>query len=232
MGVTYTSEVARPCDDLVVRNLGHMEYLEAWRAMQSFNRHRDPSTTDELWLLTHPTVYTVGLKGKSRTFISTEGIPFVHSDRGGDITYHGPGQVIAYILMDLPRRSWGVKQLVHALEQSVIDLLAQHAITGSRRPGAPGVYVDNKKVSALGLRISRGLSSHGLALNVDMDLQPFLAIDPCGYPGLEVTQLSMLGVSLNLESAAQSLTECLRQNLAYRITRPLESPAKSKGREL
>ena len=203
-----TSEVPLPSDDVVVRDLGDVEYLQSWRAMQSFNQQRDPSTPDELWLLTHPAVYTVGLKGKDRTFVSAQGIPFVHSDRGGDVTYHGPGQIIAYILMDLRRRSWGVKQLVHALEQSVIDLLAQHGIAGIRRPGAPGVYVDGRKISALGLRVSRGLSSHGLALNVDMDLGPFSAIDPCGYPGLEVTQLSALGVRMDVARAAASLFAC------------------------
>ncbi len=222
------SEVPPPSDDVVVHDLGHVEYLESWRAMQSFNQHRDPSTTDELWLLTHPPVYTVGLKGKDRTFIGAHGIPFVHSDRGGDVTYHGPGQIIAYILMDLRRHSWGVKQLVHALEQSVIDLLAQHDIAGARRPGAPGVYVDGRKISALGLRVSRGLSSHGLALNIDMDLEPFSAIDPCGHPGLEVTQLSALGVSMGAEQAAESLTEHLRQNLAYRTSPQIERLVRAK----
>ena len=212
----------------MVRDLRHVEYLESWRAMQSFNQHRDPSTTDELWLLTHPAVYTVGLKGKDRTFASSHGIPFVHSDRGGDVTYHGPGQIIAYILMDLRRRSWGVKQLVHALEQSVIDLLARHDIVGSRRPGAPGVYVGGRKISALGLRVNRGLSSHGLALNMDMDLEPFSAIDPCGYPGLAVTQLSALGVSMGMEHAAESLTEHLRRNLAYRASRRIEHLVRTK----
>ncbi len=225
-----TSEVPLPSDDVVVRDLGHVEYLQSWRAMQSFNQQRDPSTADELWLLTHPAVYTVGLKGKDRTFDSTRGIPFVHSDRGGDVTYHGPGQIIAYILMDLRRRSWGVKQLVHALEQSVIDLLAQHGIAGIRRPGAPGVYVDGRKISALGLRVSRGLSSHGLALNVDMDLDPFSAIDPCGYPGLEVTQLSALGVTMDVTHAAASLAEHLYRNLAYRPPRRVERLVSAKKR--
>lgn len=220
-----TSKVPPPSDDVVVRDLGHIEYLESWRAMQAFNQHRNLSTPDELWLLTHPAVYTVGLKGKDRTFVSAHGIPFVHSDRGGDVTYHGPGQIVAYILMDLRRRSWGVKQLVHALEQSVIDLLAQHDIAGARRSGAPGVYVDGKKISALGLRVSRGLSSHGLALNIDMDLEPFSAIDPCGYPGLEATQLSALGIGLGIEQAAELLIEHLRQNLAYRTSRRLQHRA-------
>jgi lipoyl(octanoyl) transferase len=222
-----TLKVPLSSNDVVVRELGHVEYLESWRAMQFFNQHRDPSTTDELWLLTHPAVYTVGLKGKDRTFVSAHGIPFVHSDRGGDITYHGPGQIIAYILMDLRRRRWGVKKLVHALEQSVIDLLARHHIAGVRRPGAPGVYVDGKKISALGLRVSRGLSTHGLALNIDMDLEPFSAIDPCGYPGLEVTQLSAQGIGMGVQHAMESLTEHLRQNLAYRTSRRIEHLAKA-----
>lgn len=219
-----TSDVSSPSDNVLVRHLGHVEYLASWRAMQSFNQHRGPSTTDELWLLTHPAVYTVGLKGKDRTFVSANGIPFVHSDRGGDITYHGPGQLIVYILMDLRRRRWGVKQLVHALEQSVIDLLDHHHIVGVRRPGAPGVYVEGRKISALGLRVRRGLSSHGLALNTDMDLDPFSVIDPCGYPGLEVTQLSKLGVTMGMEQTAKLLTKYLWRNLAYRKSQLVKQP--------
>ncbi|MFQ5935112.1 MAG: lipoyl(octanoyl) transferase LipB [Acidiferrobacterales bacterium] len=204
-------------DDVVVRAMGYVEYTSAWRAMQDFTRSRDASTTDEIWLLEHPPVYTVGLKGKRRELAGPEGVPFVRSDRGGDITYHGPGQAIVYVLMDLQRRRWGVKQLVSSLEQTVIDLLDMHGVRGRRRVGAPGVYVENGKIAALGLRVRRGCSYHGLALNVDMDLRPFTRIDPCGYPGLAVTQLIELGVHLAVARVNQLLVAQLARNLRYRL---------------
>lgn len=204
---------------VIIRNLGHVAYLTAWRGMQEFTRKRHPATADEIWLLSHPPVYTIGLKGKQRAFVSPQGIPFVRSDRGGDMTYHGPGQVVAYVLMDLYRRGWGVKQLVHGLEQAVIDLLGTQAIRAHRRNGAPGVYVNDKKIAALGLRVRRGQSYHGLALNVDMDLQPFEAIDPCGYPGLDVTQLADLGVRVSAEQAVQLLVPHLTRSLGYNAFR-------------
>lgn len=214
---------------VVVRNLGSADYLATWRAMQDFTKRRGPATADEIWVLTHPPVYTIGLKGKDREFVSAGGIPFVHTDRGGDMTYHGPGQVVAYVLMDLHRRLWGVKQLVCSLEQSVIDLLAAHGICGHRRAGAPGVYVENKKIAALGLRVRHGRSYHGVALNVDMDLKPFKAIDPCGYPAMEVTQLAELGIRLNIEQTNQLLMSHLARNLEYNafhldINRPINQP--------
>ncbi len=200
---------------VVVRRLECVGYLAAWREMQVFNETRGPATTDEIWLLEHPPVFTVGLKGKGRELNNPLGIPLVHSDRGGDVTYHGPGQRLVYVLMDLQRRRWSVRQLVSNLEQAVIDLLAEFDTPGKRRAGAPGVYVGQKKLAALGLRIRSGCSYHGLALNVNMDLAPFTFIDPCGYPGLEVTQLADIGIATNLQQADRLLLPHLLRNLEY-----------------
>lgn len=202
--------------EVLVRNLGYVEYLDAWRAMQRFCDRRDPSTIDEIWLLEHPPVYTVGLRGKGRELPNPLGIPLIHSDRGGDVTYHGPGQIVAYVLADLRRRSWGVRQLVSGLEQAVIDLLAQHGIAGERRVGAPGVYVHHKKLAALGLRVRNGRSYHGLALNVNLDLRPFASIDPCGYKGLEVTRTLDLGIDADVERTNELFLPHLLRNLEYR----------------
>ena len=175
-------------DDLVIKRLGQVPYAPTLDAMRRFTAARTESTPDELWLLEHPPVYTLG-QGAVPVQVAN-GIPVVAADRGGEITYHGPGQVILYTLLDLGRRGIKVKAFVHLLEQTVIDLLGPQA---ERRPGAPGVYVDGAKVAALGIRVTRGRAYHGLALNVDMDLAPFSAIDPCGYPGLPVTQTRDLG---------------------------------------
>jgi lipoyl(octanoyl) transferase len=177
--------------------------------MKRFTAARGPETPDELWLLEHPPVYTVGQAGREEHLPRGSNIPVVRVDRGGQITYHGPGQAVAYLLIDLRRRSLSVSGLVRRIEQAVIDLLARHGIAGARRPGAPGVYVGAAKVAALGLRVRRGCSYHGVALNVDMDLAPFKDIDPCGYPGLEVTQLADLGVRMTTAQAAEALAEAL-----------------------
>ena len=181
-----------------------MEYASSLQAMRDFTRRRSEATADELWLVEHPPVYTLG-QGAEDVAVGN-GIPVVRSDRGGEITYHGPGQIVLYALIDLARRGIKVKQFVALLEQSVIDLIGPRA---GRRPGAPGVYVDGAKVAALGIRVTRGRSYHGLSLNVDMDLSPFGAIDPCGFPGLRVTQLKDLGISTsNVEKRlAESLIE-------------------------
>ena len=175
--------------DIVVRRLGRVDYVPTLEAMRRFTRERDDSTADELWLLEHPPVYTLG-QGASPVQV-TNSIPVVAADRGGEVTYHGPGQVVLYTLIDLTRRGIKVREFVRLLEQAVIDLVGRGAV---RRPGAPGVYVDGAKVAALGIRVMRGRAYHGLALNVDMDLAPFSAIDPCGYPGLPVTQTRDLGL--------------------------------------
>ena len=186
-----------------VRERGRLPYEAALAEMKDFTRARDEQAEDELWLVEHPPVYTLGQGAVSRAV--PNGIPVVRSDRGGDITYHGPGQVVLYALVDLARRNIKVKRFVWLLEQSVIDLLKR----GERRPGAPGVYVDGAKVAALGIRVSRGRSYHGLSLNVDMDLAPFAAIDPCGYPGLRVTQLKDLGLPMTKETAGRKLADHL-----------------------
>jgi lipoyl(octanoyl) transferase len=188
---------------LRVRERGRMPYEDAFLEMKGFTRARDELSEDELWLVEHPPVYTLGQGAGMRAVAN--GIPVVRSDRGGDITYHGPGQVVLYALVDLARRNIKVKRFVWLLEQSVIDFLKR----GERRPGAPGVYVDGAKIAALGIRVSRGRSYHGLSLNVDMDLAPFSAIDPCGYPGLRVTQLKDLGFSMTKETAGRKVADHL-----------------------
>jgi lipoyl(octanoyl) transferase len=191
-------------EDIVVRKLGRADYLPTWQAMRDFTRGRQESTPDELWLVEHPPVYTVGQGASIPPLVSA--IPVVKTDRGGDITYHGPGQVVVYALVDLARRSIKVKRFVWLLEQAVIDLIGRRTV---RQPGAPGVYVDGAKVAALGIRVVRGRAYHGLALNVDMDLTPFSAIDPCGYPGLRVTQLRDLGLTATGDQVAQAVIKQL-----------------------
>jgi lipoyl(octanoyl) transferase len=191
---------------LVVRRLGLSDYEKTWRAMQSFTAARSAGTPDELWLVEHPPVYTLGLNGKTQHLPRTEnGIPVIKVDRGGQITYHGPGQIVVYTLLDLRRRDLGVRALVRKLENAVIELLADYGIEANGRDEAPGVYVAGAKVAALGLRVRNGCCFHGLSLNVDMDLSPFQAIDPCGYPGLLVTQLRDLGIDEQAETVADKL---------------------------
>ena len=196
-----------------VRHLGLVDYQPTWEAMQSFTAQRDAQTPDEVWLLQHPPVYTLGLAGKPEHILRTSDIPIIPIDRGGQVTYHGPGQLVVYLLLDLKRRGYGVRELVQRLEQSVIDLLRAYDIPGERRPKAPGVYVAQRKIAALGLRIKQGCSYHGLSLNVDMDLRPFQNINPCGYAGLEVTQLSDLGGGTNLDAVADELIGFLSRTL-------------------
>ena len=195
--------------EAVVRRLGRVEYEPTWRAMQAFTAARTADTPDELWLLEHPPVYTQGQAGKAEHLIAATDIPVVPIDRGGQITYHGPGQVVAYVLVDLRRRGYGIRELVTRMEQAVIDLLAEQGVTAERLAGAPGVYVDGAKIAALGLRVRHGCTYHGLAFNVDMDLTPFAAINPCGYAGMPVTQCRDLGLTLSLQQAEQGLTRTL-----------------------
>ena len=178
-----------------VRRLGLVAYEPTWRAMQAFNAARTPDTEDQLWLVEHPPVFTLGLAGRAEHVRAPGGIPVVKTDRGGQITYHGPGQVVIYTLLDLRRRSLAVRPLVRLLEQAVIGLLAAYGVLAAGRSEAPGVYVNGAKVAALGLRIRDGRCYHGLAFNIDMDLSPFHAIDPCGYSGLQVTQARDLGIT-------------------------------------
>lgn len=177
-----------------VRRPGTVDYLGCWQEMQDFTESRTASTPDEIWFLEHPPVYTLGRNGKDEHLLETGDIPVIRVDRGGQVTYHGPGQLVVYALLDLRRRQLGVQSLVDRLEQSVIDLLAGYAITAERHNGAPGVYVDGCKIAALGLRVRKGCCFHGLSLNVNMDLSPFARINPCGFRGLQVTQLAALGI--------------------------------------
>jgi lipoyl(octanoyl) transferase len=178
---------------LKIRRLGRQPYEATWKAMSAFTDARGPETADELWLLEHDPVFTLGQAGKMEHVLAPGDIPVVPVDRGGQVTYHGPGQIVGYPLIDLRRAGVGVRELVHKIEQSLIDTLAHWAIRAERREGAPGVYVGGAKVAALGLRVRRGCSFHGLAFNVAMDLEPYHRINPCGYKGLEVTQVLDLG---------------------------------------
>lgn len=197
--------------EAVVRRLGRVEYEPTWRAMQDFTAQRTSDTPDELWLLEHPPVYTLGQAGKAEHLIAATDIPLVPIDRGGQITYHGPGQRVAYVLVDLRRRGYGIRELVTRMEQAVIDLLADAGIAAERLTGAPGVYVNGAKIAALGLRVKHGCTYHGLAFNVDMDLAPFAAINPCGYPGMAVTQCRDLGLNWSGEQAERVLTDALQR---------------------
>ncbi|NJD24870.1 MAG: lipoyl(octanoyl) transferase LipB [Betaproteobacteria bacterium] len=197
----------------VVKRLGRVDYEPTFQAMQAFTAARTAETADEVWIVEHPPVYTLGQAGKPEHILRDIGIPLVRIDRGGQVTYHGPGQVVIYLLLDLARLKIKVRELVSAIEQAVIDLLAEHGITAERRAGAPGVYVGEAKVAALGLRIRNGCSYHGVALNVDMDLSPFAAINPCGYAGLKVTQTRNLGIPLTVTEASERLTHHLLRQL-------------------
>ncbi|MDH3218312.1 MAG: lipoyl(octanoyl) transferase LipB [Gammaproteobacteria bacterium] len=178
----------------LVRNLGRTDYRKTWEAMKEFTDQRGPDTPDELWLTEHAPIFTQGLNGRAEHLLAPGAIPVLQIDRGGQVTYHGPGQLVVYCLLDITRLGLGVKSLVSRIERSVIELLEGYRIAANTRPGAPGVYVDQAKVAALGLRIRKGCCYHGLSLNVDMDLEPFSRINPCGYRGLAVTQLRDLGV--------------------------------------
>ncbi len=201
-------------DALVVRRLGRAEYGAVWRAMQDFTDRRHAGTADELWLVQHPPVFTLGQAGRREHVLAPGDIPVLRVDRGGQVTYHGPGQLVAYPLLDLRRLRLGVRQLVHLIEGAVIELLGSFGVRAARAPGAPGVYVDGVKIAALGLRVRRGCSFHGLALNVDMDLEPFARINPCGFEGLQVTQLSQLA-SCELSQVEARLIDCLADALGY-----------------
>lgn len=200
---------------LIIRDLGMQDYEPIWQAMQAFTTERDENTEDELWCLEHPPVFTMGLNGKNKHLLNIDNIPVINIDRGGQVTYHGPGQLIIYTLIDLQRLQIGVKDLVNNIEQSIIKLLDQYGINAQGKENAPGVYVDGEKIAALGLRIKKNKSYHGLSLNIDMDLSPFQQINPCGYEGLAVTQVKDLTANNNFESIKKDLTLNLSQLLGY-----------------
>lgn len=196
--------------EMRVRQLGLVQYEPTWRAMQTLTAARDADTPDEIWVLQHPAVYTLGIAGKTEHLPRTDnGIPVIRADRGGQITYHGPGQIVGYLLLDMRRRGLSVRPLIRRLEQGVINLLAEYGVSAHGREDAPGVYVGAAKIAALGLRIRNGCCYHGIALNVDMDLAPFYAINPCGYPGLAVTQMRDLGIGDDVEQVGAGLTQSL-----------------------
>lgn len=196
-----------------LRRLGRVDYESTWRAMQAFTATRDADTPDEIWLLEHPPVFTQGQAGKPEHLLADIGIPVIPIDRGGQVTYHGPGQVVAYLLIDLKRRGYGVRELVRRMEQALIDLLAELGVAAERREGAPGVYVAGAKIAALGLRVKGGCTYHGLSLNVDLDLAPFQAINPCGYAGLAVTRMRDLGMTATSGEIAERLAQHLLEVL-------------------
>ncbi|MGK9066665.1 lipoyl(octanoyl) transferase LipB [Stutzerimonas chloritidismutans] len=201
---------------LGVRALGLVDYEPAWHAMQRFTNERGPDTQDEAWLLQHPPVFTQGQAGKAEHLLVPGDIPVVQADRGGQVTYHGPGQLVCYLLLDVRRLGIGVRELVSRIEYSLIDLLAGYGVEASARPDAPGVYVNGAKIASLGLRIRNGRSFHGLALNVDMDLGPFKRINPCGYAGLPMTQMADLVTGpVALSEVNARLSDQLVKQLGY-----------------
>ena len=200
---------------VVVRELGSLDYDATLAAMQEFTSGRSEETDDEFWLLEHPAIFTLGRGGRTEHLLEPGDIPVVRSDRGGQVTYHGPGQLILYTLTDIGRLQLGIRSFVSVLEDATIRLLAQYGIAAVARKDAPGVYVDNKKIASLGLRLRKGRSYHGLSLNVDMDLEPFSRIDPCGHAGLEATQLRQLGGPTELRGIGKALCRHLAEGLKY-----------------
>ncbi|MGL5026611.1 MAG: lipoyl(octanoyl) transferase LipB [Shewanella oncorhynchi] len=200
---------------LHIRHLGKQDYESVWHAMQNYTDTRNSESPDELWIVEHPPVFTQGQAGKSEHILNAGDIPVIQVDRGGQVTYHGPGQLVVYPLLDIKRSKVGVRQLVTHIEQSIVDMLAKYDINAYAKADAPGVYVDERKIASLGLRIRKGCSFHGLALNVDMDLAPFRRINPCGYAGLEMVQCKALGGPQTVIEAGEQLTITFSQLLGY-----------------
>jgi lipoyl(octanoyl) transferase len=203
---------------LLVKQLGLQPYAATWQAMQAYTDQRTPESQDQLWLLQHPPVFTLGQAGKPEHLLNPGEIPVIRTDRGGQVTYHGPGQLVAYLMLDLRRASIGVRGLVTVLEEAVIDLLAQRGIEAAARRDAPGVYVAGAKIASVGLRVRHGCSFHGLSLNVEMDLEPFQRINPCGYPGLSVTQVKDHTKDCDLHEIGRDLSHHLTRGLGYTLT--------------
>ena len=201
-------------EQLRLRRLGIADYERVWHEMQDFTDNRDESSGDELWLVQHPPVFTQGQAGKAEHVLAPGEIPVIQVDRGGQVTYHGPGQIVAYPLVDIRRKGITVREFVRRIEESIIGVLAQYSVKGERIEGAPGIYVAGDKIASLGLRVRRGCTFHGLAFNIDMDLEPFQRINPCGYEGLQVTQLSALATA-SLEEVEDRLISSLARQLGY-----------------
>lgn len=204
-----------PANSLLIRQLGQQQYEPVWRQMQQFTDQRDETSKDEVWLVEHPPVFTLGMNGKPEHLLNPGQIPVIKIDRGGQVTYHGPGQLVAYLLIDIKRRKLGIRAMVERIEQAIIDLLAQYQIKARGRRDAPGVYVGDSKIAALGLRVRRGCTYHGLALNVNMDLEPFKRINPCGYAGMKVSQVVDQGGPDKVAAIAAELCQKLAQQLGY-----------------
>jgi len=200
---------------MIVRQLGRQAYRPIWQAMQQFTDARTEDTPDELWVVEHDPVFTQGQAGKAEHILNPGGIPIVQVDRGGQVTYHGPGQLVVYLLLDLKRHKLSVREIVTRIEQSIVELMSAYDIKAYPRADAPGVYVDEQKLCSLGLRVRKGCTFHGLALNVDMDLSPFLRINPCGYAGMEMTQTRALGGPQHLNEANEKLLPILVNNIGY-----------------
>lgn len=210
------ARAVRPVPPHIVRSLGLVEYEPTWRAMQRFTDERGPETSDEIWLLEHPPVFTLGMNASRDHVLAPGDIPVVQIDRGGQVTYHGPGQLVVYPLVDLRRAALGVRDIVTALERSVIDYAAELGITAECRKNAPGVYVEGRKLASVGIRVRRGASYHGVALNVSIDLEPFRRINPCGYAGLEMTRLADLSAVASVSAAAEALQPHVLRHLYKR----------------
>lgn len=206
------NKLARQC---IFKELGLSEYQSVWQDMLEFTQNRNKNTIDEIWFVEHPPVFTQGQAGKSEHLLSPGDIPVLQVDRGGQVTYHGPGQQVVYFLIDLKRKKLGVRQLVSAIERTVVDLLESYRIKSAPKENAPGVYVDNKKICSLGLKIKRSCSFHGLALNINMDLEPFSRINPCGYKGLEVTQVIDLAGPESIYEMRNQFKNSIMSNLDY-----------------
>ena len=206
--------MTRPAS-IIVRKLGTQDYLPVYEAMSQFTAKRDEHSSDEFWLVEHPPIFTQGRNSDPSHLLAPADIPVLNIDRGGQVTYHGPGQLVLYTLIDLPRAKLGVRDLVTAMETSIISLLAEHGIEAAARSDAPGVYVEGAKIAALGLRVKRGRSYHGLSLNIDMNLEPFSRINPCGYKGMEVTMMRELGVQTSSAEIRERLCDLLAANLGY-----------------
>ena len=202
-------------DTLRVRVLGQQDYVPVWQQMQAFTQGRDSHSPDEIWLVEHAPVFTLGRNGKMEHVLAPGDIPVIPIDRGGQVTYHGPGQLVVYLLLDIRRKDLGVRELVVQIEQSVIDLLADYGVVAEGDRDAPGVYVQGRKIAALGLRVAKGCTYHGLSLNVDMDLEPFQRINPCGYAGLQVTQCKALDIGQTPLELAGELCLLLAKRLQY-----------------
>lgn len=202
-------------ETLIVKWLGQQDYVTCWQAMQTFTNSRNAETIDEVWLLEHPSVFTQGQNGKPEHVLNPGHIPLVQTDRGGQVTYHGPGQLMVYLLIDLKRKQLSIREFVTRLEQCIIDFLAAYEIKACAKREAPGVYVAEKKIASIGLRVRRGCTYHGIAFNVAMDLGPFTAINPCGFTSLKMTQCSELGIPLNTQESGTQLVNYLIKNLGY-----------------